>query len=171
MTTTALRIFVYGTLKRGCGNHDRFCRDAIDVQNAVIRGRLYEGPGFPFLEVLERDVIASGTSDVEADAAQCYRTTGIPYLGGWGMVLGERVTFASAHHLSELDRLEGFDPGHGPGSLYRRVLVNAIVDGIEERAWAYAIGPEGQRIKGDLIYSGQWHQDGIPAKNAQITRR
>jgi len=45
-----LRLFVHGTLKRGCWNHDRFCRGVLDVQEAVVRGRLHEIPsGIPVL--------------------------------------------------------------------------------------------------------------------------
>ena len=36
---------------------------------ARIRGRLYEGPGFPVLEVPDEDILACGTSDPLADVA------------------------------------------------------------------------------------------------------
>ncbi len=39
-----LRLFVYGTLKRGYWNHAPFCRGALAVQEAQVRGRLFEGP-------------------------------------------------------------------------------------------------------------------------------
>ncbi|MBW1987856.1 MAG: gamma-glutamylcyclotransferase, partial [Deltaproteobacteria bacterium] len=43
-------LFVYGTLKRGCWNHERFCRGVLSVEEAVVRGRLYELPsGIPVL--------------------------------------------------------------------------------------------------------------------------
>ena len=64
-----LRLFVYGTLKRGYWNHDAFCQAVLEVREAQVRGRLYEGPGFPLLEVPEEDVLASGTADPLADAA------------------------------------------------------------------------------------------------------
>ncbi len=51
-----LRLFVYGTLKRGYWNHDPFCEGVLEIRDARIRGRLYEGPGFPLLEVPEGDV-------------------------------------------------------------------------------------------------------------------
>ena len=44
-----LRLFVYGTLKRGYWNHDPFCRGVLAIQEAQVRGRLFEGPGFPVL--------------------------------------------------------------------------------------------------------------------------
>lgn len=46
----ALEFFVYGTLKRGFRNHDRFCRDLLAVEDAMIGGRLFETPsGIPVL--------------------------------------------------------------------------------------------------------------------------
>ena len=69
-TTGLLRLFVYGTLKRGCWNHERFCRGVLSVEEAVVRGRLYELPsGIPVLEVPEADVLAHGTADPLADVA------------------------------------------------------------------------------------------------------
>ena len=68
-TSGMLRLFVYGTLKRGYWNHDAFCLGVLEVREAQVRGRLYEGPGFPLLEVPEEDVLASGTADPLADVA------------------------------------------------------------------------------------------------------
>lgn len=65
-----LRLFVYGILKRGFWNHDRFCRGVLDVREAVARGRVYEmQSGIPVLEVPDEDVLAHGTSDALADVA------------------------------------------------------------------------------------------------------
>ena len=55
-TSPVLRLFVYGTLKRGYGNHDRFCQGVLEIREAQVRGRLYEGPGFPVLEVRVNNV-------------------------------------------------------------------------------------------------------------------
>jgi len=56
-----LRLFVYGTLKRGFWNHDRFCRGVLTVEYAVVRGRLFEASsGIPVLEVPEEDILAVG---------------------------------------------------------------------------------------------------------------
>ena len=68
-TSDLLRLFVYGTLKRGYWNHDRFCEGALEVRDAWIRGQLYEGPGFPLLEVPDEDVLAHGTDEPLADVA------------------------------------------------------------------------------------------------------
>jgi hypothetical protein len=51
---TILRLFVYGTLKRGYWNHQRFCAQARSIEPAVVWGRLYHlHAGFPALEVPE----------------------------------------------------------------------------------------------------------------------
>ena len=136
-TTGLLRLFVYGTLKRGYGNHDRFCRGVLSVEEAVVRGRLYELPsGIPVLEVPEADVLAHGTADPLADvatqarlAAEFAARAAHPELGEndvpggrWGPVYGEVLTFDDPEtRLPAIDHLEGFLLG-GP-SHYRRVLV------------------------------------------------
>jgi gamma-glutamylcyclotransferase (GGCT)/AIG2-like uncharacterized protein YtfP len=57
-----LRLLVYGTLKRGFWNHDRFCRGVLAVEDAIVRGRLFETPsGNPILQVPEEDILAHGT--------------------------------------------------------------------------------------------------------------
>ena len=38
---TILRLFVYGTRKRDCLNHQRFCAQARSIEPAVVWGRLY----------------------------------------------------------------------------------------------------------------------------------
>jgi len=133
-TAGILRLFVYGTLKRGCWNHDRFCRGVLDVQEAVVRGRLYEMPsGIPVLRILEADILARGTADPLADVVEQARFAEdlasildpVPEnatAGDLVPVYGELLTFDDPEsRLPAIDRLEGFHPG-GP-SLYRRVLV------------------------------------------------
>lgn len=41
-----LRLFVYGTLKKGFWNHDRFCTRAISIDPATTWGRLYRLEAF-----------------------------------------------------------------------------------------------------------------------------
>lgn len=63
-------LFVYGTLKRGFDNHDRFCRGVIGIEEAAVSGELYDLPfGFPALVVARENIYASGTSDYLLDAA------------------------------------------------------------------------------------------------------
>lgn len=154
-TNGMLRLFVYGTLKRGFWNHDRFCRGVLTVEDAVVRGRLFEtSSSIPVLQVPEEDILAVGTTNPLADVAtQAHvmarmsnpeptpdrlpkKGTGVP----WGPVYGELLTFDDPEtRLPSIDRLEGFHPGGQ--SLYSRVLVPVCMD--RERrltAWAYVAG-------------------------------
>ena len=99
-----LRIFVYGTLKRGYGNHDLFCQGLLELQEAQVRGRLYEGPGYPLLEVPDEDILAHGTAEPLADVAtqarlsqqaESYPRPGAESAaaGAWGAVYGELLSF------------------------------------------------------------------------------
>ncbi len=159
-----LALFVYGTLKRGFRNHQAFCREYREVREASVRGHLYQGPGYPILEVPEGDILAQGTTDPLADAATQARlshrlqaglqqppesTTG----GTWGTVYGELFTFDDPRtRLPPIDRLEGFRPGDR--SLYRRVLVPASVEGARQLAWVYVVEKLG--ISRRRITSGRW---------------
>ena len=129
-----LRLFVYGTLKRGFWNHDRFCRGVLTVEDAMVRGRLFEtSSGIPVLEVPEEDILAVGTTNPLADVATCLRadthrqsqarvtarlfnpqsTIINPQYEGapWGPVYGELLTFDDPEdRLPAIDRLEGFTP-------------------------------------------------------------
>lgn len=150
-TAGILRLFVYGTLKRGCWNHDRFCRGVLDVQEAVVRGRLYEMPsGIPVLQVPEDDILARGTADPLADVTTQARFAEdlasilepVPEsatAGDCDPVYGELLTFDDPEtRLPAIDRLEGFHPG-GP-SLYRRVLVPVCAGKELIPAWLYVVG-------------------------------
>lgn len=150
-TNGMLRLFVYGTLKRGFWNHDRFCRGVLTVEDAVVRGRLFEThSGIPVLEVPEKDILAVGTANPLADVATQAQVTArmsnpepipdrLPNKGTgapWGPVYGELLTFDDPEtRLPAIDRLEGFHPG-GP-SLYCRVLVPVQVNRSVLPAWLY----------------------------------
>ncbi len=150
-TSGMLRLFVYGTLKRGFWNHDRFCRGVLTVEDAVVRGRLFEtSSGIPVLQVPEEDILAVGTTNPLADVATQAHVTArvsnpeptpdrLPKKGTgapWGPVYGELLAFDDPEtRLPAIDRLEGFHPG---GScLYRRVLVPVQVNGADLPAWLY----------------------------------
>jgi gamma-glutamylcyclotransferase (GGCT)/AIG2-like uncharacterized protein YtfP len=65
-----LRLFVYGTPKRGQRNFGRYCAGALSVQEATVVGRLYETVGgIPFLQIPAAAVLADGTTDPLADLA------------------------------------------------------------------------------------------------------
>ena len=65
-----LTMFVYGTLKRGERNHERYCSGALRVEEGAVRGELYDLPlfGYPELIVREEFVRAFGTDDPARDA-------------------------------------------------------------------------------------------------------
>jgi gamma-glutamylcyclotransferase (GGCT)/AIG2-like uncharacterized protein YtfP len=127
-----LPVFVYGTLRRGFANHDRFCFDVLEVVPAWATGRLYDLPyGFPAM-VPARD----------------------------GRAVGELLTFPDpVAALRRLDQLEGFRPD-GPRH-YDRIVVEARpLDGGEPvRAWCYVYGAEkiaGLAGRASEIASGAW---------------
>jgi gamma-glutamylcyclotransferase (GGCT)/AIG2-like uncharacterized protein YtfP len=168
-TSGMLRLFVYGTLKRGFWNHDRFCRGVLAVEDALVCGRLFEtSSGIPVLQVPEEDILAVGTTNPLADVAtQAHITarmsdpepipdrlpkkgTGAP----WGDVYGELLTFDDPEiRLPAIDRLEGFHPG-GP-CLYRRVLTSTQAHGSVLSAWLYVADTTGHRGFKPLP-SGNW---------------
>lgn len=155
-----LTLFVYGTLKRGHSNHERFCRGVLDVRDATAHGRLYELPfGFPALVVPQEDMRAEGTADYPADARASENSagTGVPKAReGWDVIHGQILTFDDPEkRLPSIDGLEGYRPGE-PG-LYRRILIPATPSGAEPAvlAWAYAVGS----ASGTHLPSGCWPPD------------
>jgi gamma-glutamylcyclotransferase (GGCT)/AIG2-like uncharacterized protein YtfP len=147
-------MFFYGTLKRGHANHDLFCRGYLRLEEATVRGWLYDLPsGYPALVVPLQDVRATGTADPIHDVSEQQQpgNTGVHRPEGT-LVSGELLTFDDLEErLPALDRLEGFDPAE-PG-LYRRVLIPAeTAGGACVLAWAYVIeGPLGTHLPG-----GSW---------------
>jgi len=161
-----LRLFFYGTLKRGFWNLDRFCRGVLDIRETEVRGRLYEmHTGIPVLQVPDGDILAHGTLDHLADVATKARFSeqlaGIPpelalqsaTASDWGRVYGELLTFDDRRHLPAIDRLEGVRPGGS--SLYRRVLVPVCITGMAQSAWLY-VGDSCLRPDLRLSSSGSW---------------
>lgn len=146
VVTGALRIFVYGTLKQGYWNHDRFCRTALCIEEAVVWGCLYELPSrIPVLQVPDSSIITAGTSDSMADAATQERFSDMTFdAGGYEaslqMIQGELVCFPDPQvSLPPIDRLEGFHPGQS--CMYRRVLVPVTTSGsVVQPAWCYIDG-------------------------------
>jgi gamma-glutamylcyclotransferase (GGCT)/AIG2-like uncharacterized protein YtfP len=154
-----LRLFVYGTLKKGFWNFDRFCTRAVRIEPATTWGRLYQLPaGFPALEVPESSILATGTADPLADT----RTQNTIELaenamprpeGDWDLVHGELMTFANpGFDLPPIDRLEAFDPNGR--CVYKRVLVAVETNDLIRPVWLYnyKLGHNMERIA-----SGRWY--------------
>jgi gamma-glutamylcyclotransferase (GGCT)/AIG2-like uncharacterized protein YtfP len=136
--TARLPFFVYGTLRPGQANHDRFLSGHTEAQEpARMRGvAMYEGPGYPYAVAAPDDPAAE--------------------------IHGELVTPAAAHYdalLAALDDLEDYAPGD-PGNLYERVSREVLLSGGRTaRAWVYlAAEPLARRLRasGTLITPGEW---------------
>jgi gamma-glutamylcyclotransferase (GGCT)/AIG2-like uncharacterized protein YtfP len=147
-TATALRLFVYGTLKRGGRYHERYCRGLRSIEGAIVRGRLYVAPaGYPVLTVPAACVLARGSADPLADVAEQAKACGRALAarhdasGERGDVRGEILVFDDPEaRLPRIDTLEGFRPNGA--SLYSRVLL-AVRRERDDRlvpAWAYVEG-------------------------------
>lgn len=142
-TPGLFRLFVYGTLKRGYWNHDTYCRSAVSVEEATVRGRLYELPSaIPVMLVPDDDILAVGSDRVLDDILR-QDTTDVPgddrLADGWDEVHGELISFADPAAVEDIDRLEGFRPGRP--CLYRRVLVSVrTANTPAQPAWCYVQG-------------------------------
>lgn len=164
-----LKVFVYGTLKKGQRNHDYYCRGVASVEPATVRGRLYDLPngnpalglsyGYPALVVPEEDIFALGTANYEDDArvgAAVFLPGVANVPGSWDMVQGDLLTFQDPEdRLPALDTLEAYDPRSSRSGPYRRVLVRATLDGARDdglAAWTYAVG----EAVGDYLPGGIW---------------
>ena len=97
-----LRVFVYGSLKQGFTNHDDYCRGALSIEPAAVRGLLFEHPsGFPVVRVGREDVLAEGTADPATDMAV-------------QRALGSQAPVASAQPgISVAEGLSGICPAEG----------------------------------------------------------
>lgn len=160
-----LKLFVYGTLKRGYWNYDKYCQGVRDIENAATPGRLYElTTGIPMLQIPSENILEGGSGDPGADAslqndfldqgASSQEELKIAVSEGWNWVRGEILTFDDpGARLPSIDALERFQPdGH---SHYRRVLAPVLTDsGQKKVVWLYiAANP--------LPQSAQWLSGGV----------
>jgi gamma-glutamylcyclotransferase (GGCT)/AIG2-like uncharacterized protein YtfP len=150
-----LFMFFYGTLKRGQRNHDRYCRGALRVEEAMVRGELYDLPfGYPALVVPEESIHAVGTADPNRDVEEQQRfgRERVPSLDG-PRVCGELFGFDDPEsRLPPIDRLEGFDPAD-TSTHYRRVLLPVETSqGSGVMAWAYVVAES----SGAYLPGGSW---------------
>jgi len=123
------RVFVYGTLMKGFGNHRRYLEGRIScITPGKTRGLLYHLPqGYPAL--LEGDEI----------------------------VEGEIVEPVDENLLESLDRLEDYSEGRS-NNLYVRVARNILEeDGKEVTCWVYIYADRVYaQAKGTLVPDGNW---------------
>jgi gamma-glutamylcyclotransferase (GGCT)/AIG2-like uncharacterized protein YtfP len=171
--TELLQVFVYGTLKQGFINHDRYCGGVLSIEPAAILGRLYEHScGYPVVEVPRELILAEGTSNYMQDMtvlrvcnarmsdARMPPPQPLRPYGYWVSVSGELMTFDDpASRLPALDELEGFYPGEP--TLYRRVLVATQSNrSILLPAWTYVLGTSDEELR--LLNASAWSLDREP---------
>jgi len=89
-----IKVFVYGTLRKGCSNHHVIERYIVESQPFQVTGRLYDVGFYPALVLDERETIR---------------------------VQGELVT-VNAEALTSLDFLEGYKGPNSKFNLYERIL-------------------------------------------------
>lgn len=155
-----LRLFVYGTLKKGFWNFDRFCTRSISIEPATTWGRLYHlSAGFPAIEIPDCRILAHGSPDPLADTqlqnnVELLGTAMDRPDGDWDIIYGELITFNDPRFdLPPIDRLEGFNPnGH---SMYKRVLTNATRQDDQYTCWIY-FGLEHILREGVRLPDGIW---------------
>ncbi len=169
---SAIRLFVYGTLKRGFSNFQRFCPEVSEVVPAAVWGALYHLPvGYPMLAVPPEGILALGSADPLNDArlqaetqrifswpgdrqkpAFCEETLCQP-------ILGEILTLADpVGQLPQLDELEDYQPPsrnqpQHQGE-YHRVLMTTCPP---ERMviWVY-VAPDGRLPQGAVRIGPSW---------------
>jgi gamma-glutamylcyclotransferase (GGCT)/AIG2-like uncharacterized protein YtfP len=130
-----MKIFVYGTLKPGEANHDRYCQSAIKIQAAIALGTLFDLPfGYP--------AMTPGNSTVS----------------------GFLLTFDHPQILEALDELEDYHPDRpaAQNEYYRQKTKTFSPThhplGI---AWVYMMELEkAKRLGGVLLPSGNWTKSG-----------
>lgn len=107
------QVFVYGTLKPGECNYQRYCQSyVVNTQNAIALGQLFQLPmGYPAM---------------------------VP---GEGVVQGVILSFSDVSILQALDQLENYDPQRPPeqNEYQRQQIQTYNVDHQPlSRVWAYA---------------------------------
>ncbi len=155
-----LRLFVYGTLKRGQCNH-HLCRGVRSIQPATLTGRLYYAPpGYPALTLDAEQILARGTGELEADlrrAEAAEDSVETESIVGPSRVYGELHVYAKSpvERLRRFDRLEQFEPEAIERCEYVRVLtrVRAVGGGVMP-AWTYIWAGEPSRLS--RIATGDW---------------
>jgi len=126
------RVFVYGTLKPGEENFDRYCKNWVtESQEATVQGRLFALPaGYPAITV------------------------------GNNKVYGFLLSFIDSAVLALLDELEGYDPSRSPSQNdYLRVEtpVSSLDQNPLGRAWIYQMQPEQiAQARGIWLPEGYW---------------
>jgi len=137
------RVFVYGTLKPGEENYDRYCKNWVtQSQEATVQGKLFALPaGYPALT------------------------------SGNNRVYGFLLSFIDPAVLALLDELEGYDPSRSLSQNdYLRVetQVSSLACNPLGRAWIYQMQPERiAQARGIWLPEGYWSNQIPPQVSSQ----
>jgi gamma-glutamylcyclotransferase (GGCT)/AIG2-like uncharacterized protein YtfP len=130
-----LYLFVYGTLKPGEVNFDRYCATARSAQAAWVQGRLYALPlGYPGL-----------------------------VWGGADRASGVLLTFDDSAGLAAIDELEDYSPDRPPErNEYQRLWLPVFGDPVAGlpigSAWVYGMTADRVATLGGMAIDGGWSQ-------------
>lgn len=137
-----LSIFVYGTLKPGEINFDRYCHQARSAQPAWIQGQLYALPlGYPGL------VLSDVGPDIDLSSA---------------IVEGVLLSFDDPSSLNQIDELEDYHPDRSPHqNEYQRNWRPVWLGSPQHRsnctgAWVYSMGADRIQSLGGIALAGLW---------------
>ncbi|MDZ7816305.1 MAG: gamma-glutamylcyclotransferase family protein [Planctomycetota bacterium] len=159
-----LRVFVYGSLKRGFSNWEQFCAGYEAVRPAEVRGKLFQFPtaGFPIADIPEEDILLEGTRNPWHDMEKQIELQHKLNHGELSFemtsseccsISGDLYEFRDPEtRLPELDWLEGFRAGKR--SYYKRVLAPAFSEKGVELAWLYIKGHDAEGLL--HIPEGDW---------------
>ncbi|MBS4025856.1 MAG: gamma-glutamylcyclotransferase [Clostridia bacterium] len=127
-----IKVFVYGTLMKGFGNHRQIEEQLIGLRPGKVKGELYHlSAGYPALRF------------------------------GEGTVIGELLTLSDPQQtLAKLDWLEGYSGNNG-SNLYNRVEVEVSTDTGTEKAYCYIWSEENCSYlinSGTPVRNGDWRK-------------
>lgn len=157
----AMRLFVYGTLKTGCCNHERHCSMAAHTEKAWLWGRIYHldrDEGYPMVEIPPQAILARGTDSPATDALREQEPGPLEKPeGDWDLIEGELMVFERPERdVPMIDLLEEFR-ADGSG-LYFRVLTTVRTEGGAQAVWTYIREREhdGRRLVADTSGTVCW---------------
>jgi gamma-glutamylcyclotransferase (GGCT)/AIG2-like uncharacterized protein YtfP len=156
-----LRVFVYGTLKKGFGNHSYYCEGA-KIQSAMIKGKLYQSGSLPYASIQYEDFECIASKKNEKDFAmqedlQCEVENGFLFnsFRDSECIKGELITFDNWEMISKLDSLEGFfSSDESSLNHYTRILTTCKTKTEEYSCWVYNVGSKNTLDGAELLSDG-----------------